>query len=282
MHGPVMASRRHHTFPTDTLTQKKYIFFVMSLRWCTDNVWWRRFNFYEDYVQRYKKWTFPECQSNAIISPIRTCNSIGAHVPQMSHKPDKSIRFCNAFYGTIATISKGQGLVVRSIVFQACLSTGDSSIAQSAKLVVVTVFAPNHEYHWVPGLIPSLLSLSFVEAMWPCGKDSGFQPRGREFETQSGRIVCVLGQCTLSALLQSTKLYQWVRANRWEVTCHGLASHPGKYHSHLLHAKETWDKLQYYGSSERIYFFFSLCFSWRSEIQVTSTSSFKDILIIII
>ena len=37
------------------------------------------------------------------------------HVPQMSHKPDKLIRLCNVFCGTLATISKWRDLVEGSI-----------------------------------------------------------------------------------------------------------------------------------------------------------------------
>ena len=41
----------------------------------------------------------------------------------------------------------------------------------------------------------------FLEVVWRSGKDSGFQSRVQEFETEAGRIACVLGQGTLSTFV---------------------------------------------------------------------------------
>ena len=50
----------------------------------------------------------------------------------------------------------------------------------------------------------------------------------------SGSLCCVLGQDTIFIVPLSTQEYKWVPANCqgsltkcWEVTCDGVASHPG-------------------------------------------------------
>ena len=56
-----------------------------------------------------------------------------------------------------------------------------------------------------------------MEVVWHSGMDSDFQSRGQEFETEAGRIACVLGQGTLYPRLSLfTQEFKWDRKG-WAV-----------------------------------------------------------------